>query len=173
MGLLNKAYDLYYRLIFTKVTCPFNSRDNLFQLTFDENWEYSRKGNSFYSFHNRKDNLKGGLQLSLTWHVKPPKEMNEKEVVLNIINTEENASVEVETVSLSNCNAYHFSRKYNDSNMIFYYWYIYKKEILMIITFMIFEDETDSVKNNWLTRVVGILNSLNLDIDRFQKTRMR
>ncbi|HMG91193.1 MAG TPA: hypothetical protein VK589_14105 [Chryseolinea sp.] len=173
MSLRNKVFNLLLRLKFSVVPNHFVSKDDLFKLRFDENWVYSKKGNSFYSFHNQKDDLKGGLQFSISWYVRQPESMNEKEAVLHFIEADEKEKVDFQTVSISNLQAIHYSRSYGDSNMNFYYWYIYHEKIFIITTYMIFDEEPDNIKGKWLKRVTDILNSLELDIDKFQTTRMK
>ena len=173
MRLLNKVYDLLFRIKFADVPNQFTSKDDLFKLTFDENWAYSKKGNSFYTFHNQKGDLKGGLQFSINWFVHPSESMNENEALLNFIEADEKEKVEFQTVGISNHQAIHFSRSYTDSNMKFYYWYIYHGKILITITYMIFEEEADDVKGKWLKRVTDIVNSLELDVNKFQTTPMK
>ncbi len=173
MRLLNKLSDLFFRSKFVNVAEHFRSRDNLFNLTFDENWVYSKKGNSFYSFHNLKDDLKGGLQFSIQWRIRQPESMNEKEALLQLIEADEDDKNYFQTVRVSTHQAVHYSKTYVDSNMIFYYWYIYHEQILVIITYMIFEEETDKVKSKWLKRVTDIINSLELDVNKFHNTPMK
>jgi hypothetical protein len=173
MGLLNKAFEFISRIKFTNVPNLFISKDDLFRLTFDDNWIYSKKGNSFYSFHNLKDDLKGGLQFSFTWNVNPPESMKEKEAVLHFIHSNESETIETQTTVIYDLHAINYRKQYADSNMIFSYWYIYHQKILIVITFMIFEDEPDDVQVRWLIRVTNIINSLKLNLGKFQTTRMR
>ncbi|MBA4057651.1 MAG: hypothetical protein C0490_23255 [Marivirga sp.] len=172
MRLLDKLSDLFFRIKFANVPEHFKSKDNLFNLTFDENWVYSKKGNSFYSFHNLKDDLKGGLQFSIQWRIRQPESMNEKEALLQFIEISEDHKNDIQTVNVSTHQAIHYSKTYEDSNMIFYYWYIYHEQILVIITYMIFEEEPDNVKSKWLKRVTDIINSLALNVNKFHTTPM-
>jgi hypothetical protein len=55
MRLLDKLSDLFWRLKLANVHEHFKSTHNLFNIRFDENSVYSKKRNSFYSFHNLKD----------------------------------------------------------------------------------------------------------------------
>ena len=173
MRLLNKIYDLFFRIRFSNVPDHFKSKDSLFNLTFDENWVYSKKGNSFYSFHNLKDDLKGGLQFSIQWYIRQPESMNEKDALLRLIEVSENHRTDLQTVSLSTHLAIHYRENYDDSNMNYYYWYIYHEQILVTITYMIFEEEPDNVKSKWLKRVTNIINSLALDVNKFHTTPMK
>jgi hypothetical protein len=173
MKLFNKVWDLLFRIKFADVRNRFVAKDDLFKLTFDENWVYLKKGNSFYSFHNLKDDLKGGLQFSFQWFVRPPESMNENEALLNLIETNEKGKVDFQTVEISNQQAIHFSKSYTDSNLKFYYWYIYHDKILVVITYMILEEQSDDLKGRWLKRVTDIVNSLELDVNKFQTTPMK
>ncbi|MEJ1239691.1 hypothetical protein WBG78_16260 [Chryseolinea sp. T2] len=173
MGLLRIISELFFGIKFISVAKSFISRDELFQLTFDDNWVYSKKGNSFYSFHNLRDDLKGGLQLSISWNVNPPESMNEKEAVLDFIYTSENEHVDYETVMISDLQAIYYRKENTDSNMTFYKWYIYHEKILLVMTFMIFDGESNKVKDMWIKRLDGIVKSLKLDANKFKTTRMR
>ena len=173
MRLSEKIYELLGNFMFSKVPRKFISKDELFQLTFDDNWVYSRKGNSFYNFHNTTDNLKGGLQFSFTWDVTLPETANERDAMLDIIYTNENGKVEFQLTTVSDFQAIHYCKQYAESNMSFHYWYIYHERILVVATFMIFNEEAVDVKDQWLQRVVEILGSLKMNDDKFRTTRMR
>ncbi len=173
MGLLNKAFEFISRTKFTNVPNLFISKDDLFRLTFDNNWIYSKKGNSFYSFQNLKDDLKGGLQFSFTWNVNPPELMKEEDALLHFINVNESEIIKTENTVICDLPAISYRKQYVDSNMIFSYWYIYHQKILIVITFMIFEDEPEDVRLRWLIRVTDIINSLKLNLENFHITRMR
>jgi hypothetical protein len=134
---------------------------------------FTSKGNSFYSFHNQKDDLKGGLQFSINWFVHPPESMSENEALLNFIEANEKNKIDCQTVRVSNYQAIYFSKSCADSNMEFCYWYIYHDKILITITHMIFEEETDEIKGKWLKRVTGIVNSLELNVNKFKTTLMK
>ena len=172
MNLRKKIKDFLFRLEFSDVPTDFTSKSDLFKLKFEPNWVYSRKGNSFYSFHNEKNDLKGGLQFSIKWNVEPPDSMNETDAVIELINREEGEYVGYEEKNISNYQAFHYFRNYDDSNMDFYNWVIYQNKVFILIKFMIFEDEIHETKVNWLNKVTLILNSLELDEQRFQTTKM-
>ncbi len=173
MNLRKKINNFLFRLEFSNVPTNFISKKGLFKLKFEPNWIYSKSGNSFYSFHNKKEDFKGGLQFSIKWNIQPPDGMNEKEAVIDLINREEGENVEYEEKGISNYKALHYSKNYDDSNMDFHNWIIYQNKVLVIIKFMIFEDEPDETKAGWLSRTKLILNSLELDEVRFQTTRMK
>ena len=130
------------------------------------------QGNSFYSFHNLKDDLRGGLQFSVNWYVNPPELMDEKEAALNFVYASENEKVNYETVWISKHQAIHYQRHYPDSNMNFDYWYIYHENIMIVITFMISQKEPADVKDKWLKRVTNILDSIELNVNKFHTTPM-
>lgn len=99
--------------------------------------------------------------------------MDEKEALLYFVCASENGKVDFQSTMISDHYAIHYRKKYADSNMIFYYWYIYNEKILTIITFIIFEEESDDVKSKWMKRVTGIINSLKLNAKKFQTTPMK
>ena len=173
MKLLERINNIIFNLKFFTVPVNFIAKNKLFELQFDNNWVYSKKGNSFYSFHNIEEDLKGGLQFTINWNVTTPDSMSEEDAVINLIEAEKGATVKLEKIQLSKYSSFHYFMKYDDSNMDIYKWIVYEEKVLIIINFMIFEEEPESKKLEWLKRVKAILETMVLDHTKFQSTRMK
>ena len=162
MLFLEKLKKIFKRGVrFIEVPKIFISKDDLFTMTFDDNWLYHSTGNSFYFFGNEKDDLKGSLQFSIIWNRPVIGHINSLADLEKSIREEEN--VEISRVIISNNEALYLQSNYKESNLDFHQWYIYTGQIYIQINFMIFENETIETKLNWLNRITKILHTLNFD----------
>ena len=107
MQILNKLKQLIFPIRFSKVPEIFIAKDGLFEVTFTENWNYYKSGNSYYSFHH--NDLNGGLQFSIIWN-KPVfnSKMNLEGMKIVI---EEEEKVEIQTISISDNEALYYNIK--------------------------------------------------------------
>ena len=168
MKLFDKISNIFFRLSIKKVSKKFNAKDNLFQFTFDENWVYIPKGNSYYLFTNEKDDLKGSLEFSIHWYVFPPDSMTDEDALVGLFHIEEKENSEYEKTIISEYDTLYYFRNYEDSNLDFHHWIIYFNKIVFKINYMIYEEESAEKKSYWLNRVKKILKTLKLNHQKFQ-----
>lgn len=154
------------------ITRELAGKDNLFKLTFDENWFYSVDGNSFYSIHNEIDEIKGGIQISIIWDRAVIKQFGTFENLKLILEKQENTAFD--EISLSNERCLFLAINYADSNLDYYYWYLFvENEIYFKISYFIYEAEEAEFKKKTFKRVERIVNSLELNREKFIATKMK
>jgi hypothetical protein len=171
MKLIKQLLTYFTRSSFSEVPNDFISKDELFRLKFDNNWLYSRSGNSFYSFHNEKDDLKGGLQISIIWDRPVATSVQSAEQLEQTLI--ENEGITLVPTTLSGFPAYYFGANYIDNNMDHHTWYIYVPDIYVKVSYFIFQEEPAEIKQLWFARIHKLLDTLEIDRTKILQTRFK
>jgi hypothetical protein len=171
--MLNKIKNVFAKFRRVKWT-PINEilvgKDNIFQMKFDKNWFYNVTGNSFYSIHNEVDGLKGGIQISIIWKKPVVYSINDLAHLDRILQENENAKT-TRTI-ISGMEAIFFMAKYIDNNLDIYYWYLRFDNVYIKISYFIYEEEPLETREIWLHRVSTIINSIEINREKFKTIKM-
>lgn len=168
MNIFKKIINYFKGVRFIEIEGIFLAKDELFELQFPDNWLYSQSGNSFYSFGNLKEDLKGNFEISIIkgdFYNDENEDIEEHWVNEHLIKETEE--------KISNYEAMYQLSKIPNSNLDFHDWYIITDKICIRISFMIFEEETKEVKDFWLNEVKKILNTLNINFDNILIKRLK